>query len=113
MTETLKQIARIKRIELAKDHHWKEVHKLETQLNAKIKKDINEEKIILERCKKVLYKRIENSHTCKCCSAKYPDMLHLTDEGKLFCRYDANHPNDIIDFEYNIDELLSEEVNDE
>jgi len=111
MTETEKHIKRIYRIGKVQDDYWREVHKLETKRNAKTRLDEAAETDLFNRCKKALFKRLKDNHTCKCCDVEYPydGDMHVTDSGMFFYRFDADHPNDIIDFEINIDKLLSEE----
>lgn len=57
----------------------------------------------LERayCDKIIKK-----HTCDCCDSRLPDSFWLDDSGVLHVRFDADHPNDIIDDEVLFTELL-------
>ncbi len=112
MTEKQKQIARRKRIATVESDHYKEVRKLESQMYAKITRDIKAESKLRKKCEKIIYERLENEHKCDCCRVQYPGV-EIGSDGIIYCRIDADHPNDIIDWEEDIDELLKQESSDE
>ena len=106
MNETKKQIDRYKRIEAADKWYLSQKRILENKRAAMVKQDKEQERYLLERCKQAVFRNVEKE-SCKCCPVRYPGAFVFTEDGLLFYRYDADHPNDIIDFEVNIDDLLT------
>lgn len=107
MNETEKQIARSKRMDKIKEDYYKERNELESQMYGKISRDKKAEERLRKKCEEIIYERLEKEHTCDCCRVEYPGVW-LGEDGLIHCRIDADHPNDIIDWEENIDDLLKD-----
>ena len=105
MNETEKQIARAKRIDILQEEYYKERNELKEEFQGMMSEDENATERIRKKCEEIIYARIEEGHSCECCRAEYPSV-HLGDDGKIHCRIDADHPNDIMDWTANIDALL-------
>ena len=105
----LKQhIERRRKIEEAEQLYREKLKVIKEEKYASIQHLLDEEKELMTELKEIYREDIIRSHDCDCCNPKFPDEYHLDDEGMLHVRYDADHTNDIMDFEVLFTDLLKE-----
>lgn len=106
MTITEKHIARMRRINKADKLLQDDLSKVRAAHNRKIGRDKKEARKLEKLCMAAYRGQVEKDHDCKCCDPTYPDSCYLYDDGTICFRYDADHPNDIVDINTTIEEIL-------